>query len=171
MDNSISLIDNHHSTSYIIHTSSIRDAHSLYLSLRSVLLPTASPPLPEHFEVAIPEWSLVIQIPLRNPKITMDEIRTMCIESVDKMYENDPEELPIWNRWKSTGELRMSWRRGERLEWVFDDNTAVMCPRLLEKTHALELRKARSPKVCLEGKFISKVSSFLVIVFLGRGWY
>ncbi|CAG8437623.1 6231_t:CDS:2 [Acaulospora colombiana] len=105
-------------------------------------------PIPSVCEVFVPDLDVKIHIPLEDGdrafRLTAEEVTKVVLDQLSGVREWED----VLNEWMESGDLRLCWKRYDRLEWIIweendeniDRNDFLVCPQFIEETHQLQMR-------------------------------
>ncbi|RIA97755.1 Pleckstrin homology domain-containing protein [Glomus cerebriforme] len=137
-------------------TSSIQWYQTLYKSFPELV----NKPIPYSLEVVIPDLDVKVRIPIYDNNNeegggceNNDEepkLKNLTAEKVLNVALNELSDIAEWSdvliRWLKSNNLRLCWKRYEKLEWINSKgnesiwNDLLNCPQFVEQTHQLQLR-------------------------------
>ncbi|CAG8606842.1 497_t:CDS:2 [Acaulospora morrowiae] len=150
VDYTLALIDPYeHGTKVIILRPKTRSLSAKwYLLLRGLFPESVVKPIPSVCEVSVPDLNVKIRIPLEDGdrafRVTAEEVTKVVLDQLSGVSEWED----VLNEWMEHGDLRLCWKRYDRLEWIIwekndgnvDRNDLLVCPQFIERTHHLQLR-------------------------------
>ncbi|CAG8654638.1 17866_t:CDS:2, partial [Funneliformis caledonium] len=120
-----------------------------YQVLYDLFSETTSKSIPPSLGVTIPDLDIKLQIPIyQNDDDENFSLLSMNAEKVMNAVLNElnflTEQNDVLDKWVKSKDLRLCWKRYERLEWIDEKdhvwNDSLKCPQFVEQTHQLQLR-------------------------------
>ncbi|RHZ67772.1 hypothetical protein Glove_299g29 [Diversispora epigaea] len=136
--------------------------------------------IPKMCEVNVPDIDVRIQIPL----IDEEQANKLTAKEVTKVVSNELMEVEGWEdvlKNNKNNDLRLCWKRYDRLEWIDwkkgekNENRLLNCPQFIEGTHQLQIRFAQhypsSVKLCDGSTMIEPppIEGYLVRITNNKG--
>ncbi|CAI2176254.1 11906_t:CDS:2 [Funneliformis geosporum] len=133
---------------FVINPKTVEQSVEWYRLLYATLGEPSVNPMPSLFEVYVPDFDVHVRIPLegRNQAyyITAEEVTKLVLDELS----GEPEWEDVLIEWLKSCDLRLCWKRYDRLEWIVWEkneegkarNDLLACPQFIEATHQLQLR-------------------------------
>ncbi|CAG8666706.1 18693_t:CDS:2, partial [Racocetra fulgida] len=111
-----------------------------YRALYNLLRPPSIKPVPLTCDVVVPDLNVRVRIPLEDGtqafKITAEEITKTVLDELGGINEWED----VLNEWLKNGDMRLCWKRYDRIEWIVwekndsekDRNDLLACPQFIE---------------------------------------
>ncbi|CAI2183773.1 16620_t:CDS:2 [Funneliformis geosporum] len=138
----------HYVKNFIFNPKTISLCVQWYQALYDQLSESINKPIPPLLGVTIPDLDVKLQIPIyQNDDDENFSLSSMNAEKVMNIVLNElnylTEQNDVLDKWKKSKELRLCWKRFERLEWIDEKdvlNDLLKSPQFIEQTHQLQLR-------------------------------
>ncbi|RIA85001.1 Pleckstrin homology domain-containing protein [Glomus cerebriforme] len=133
---------------FLINPKTVEQSVEWYCLLHTTLGEPLVKPMPTLCEVYVPDLDVHVRIPFKNCnqvyQITGEEITKLVLDELS----DEPEWEDVLCEWLKSCDLRLCWKRYDRLEWIIWENNEggkirndlLACPQFIEGTHQLQLR-------------------------------